>query len=255
MPGFEQMMNSLAFNQRAGKNCAKDWRRFAWFETLDIDSAWKIEKFFFWHPALPKSLGRSFRKYQQERGKVVFFDRTFRPQDKLVFPAPNWSPLSGSLRFGPRGNALGKIAVPGRNLDDRSNSFSLRDAQGLQAIARPAVKQIILASPEFARCDPVEVFFLCAIIIRSVERRKEPHRMPAQGSDFRRRNFVLPIVVGDRFAQKFGPDTMRETFQKHRCRVPSRQCGRKWNKANFSVSRVLGAQCAVARWGLEFRPT
>ena len=51
------------------------------------------------------------------------------------------------------------------------------------------------------------------------------------------------------------PDTMRAMFQKHQCRVPSRQCGRKWNKANFSVSGVLGAQCAVARWGLGFRPT
>ncbi len=54
---------------------------------------------------------------------------------------------------------------------------------------------------------------------------------------------------------KIRPDTMRATFQKHRCRVPSRQCGRKWNKANFSVSGVVGAQCAVGRWGLEFRPT
>jgi len=51
------------------------------------------------------------------------------------------------------------------------------------------------------------------------------------------------------------PDTMRATFQKHRCRVPSRRCGRIWNKADFSVNVVLGAQCAVARWGLGFRPT
>src|SRR5436305_15257502 len=136
MPGFEQMMNSLAFNQCAGKNCAKDWRRFAWFETLDIDSAWKIEKFFFRHPLLAKSLGRSFRKDQQERGEVVFFDGTFRPQDKLVFQAPNWSTLSGSLRFGTRGKELGKIAEPGRNLYDRSNFYPMRDAQRLPAIAR-----------------------------------------------------------------------------------------------------------------------
>src|SRR5438874_10818952 len=126
MPGFEQMMNSLAFNQRAGKNCAKDWRTYAWFETLDVDSAWKIEKFFFWHPALAKSLGRSFRKYQQERGKVVFFDGTFRPQDKLVFPAPNWSPLSGSLRFGPTGDALAELPGPGRRPDGRSNALRFR---------------------------------------------------------------------------------------------------------------------------------
>src|SRR6059058_880959 len=227
------MMNSLAFNQRAGKNCAKDWRRCAWFETLDIDSAWKIEKFFFRHPALAKSLGRSFRKHQQQRGKVVFFDGTFRPQDKVVFPAPNWSPLSGSLRFGPRGNALGKIAMPGRNLYDRSNPFPLRDAQGLQAIARPAVKQIILASPEFARCDPVEVFFLCAIIIGSVERRKEPHRMPAQGSDFRRRNFALPIVIGNRSSQKSAPIGCEQRFKSIGIESPAADAGENGIKQTF----------------------
>jgi hypothetical protein len=48
---------------------------------------------------------------------------------------------------------------------------------------------------------------------------------------------------------------MRATFQKHRYRVPSRRCGRKWNKANVSVRGVLGGQCAVVRWGLEFRAT
>src|SRR6266566_1626529 len=34
MPRFEQMMNSFAFDQGAGKDCAKDWRTDAWFETL-----------------------------------------------------------------------------------------------------------------------------------------------------------------------------------------------------------------------------
>src|SRR5438105_8766852 len=213
MPGFEQMMDSLSFNQRAGKNCAKDWRTYAWFETLDVNSAWKIEKFFFRHPALAKSLGRSFREHQQERGKVVFFDGTPRAQDEFIFPAPHRSPFSGFPWFGPRGDALGKIAVPGRNFYDRRNSFSPRDAQGFQAIARPAVKQVILARPELARCDPVEVFFLRAIIIGSVERRKEPDRMPAQGPDFRRRNFVLPIVVGDRFAQKSAPIRCAQCFK------------------------------------------
>src|SRR2546430_10765786 len=136
MPGFEQMMNSFAFDQGAGKNCAKDWRTCAWFETLDINSAWKIEKFFFCHSALAKSLGRSFRKYDQQGGKVVFFDGTFRTQDELVFPAPKWSAFSGSPWFGPRGSALGKIPVPGRNLYDRRHSFRPRDASGFQAIAR-----------------------------------------------------------------------------------------------------------------------
>src|SRR5438034_9681777 len=158
------MMNSFAFDQGAGKNCAKDWRMCAWFETLDIDSAWKIEKFFFCHPALAKSLGRSFRKDEQQGGKVIFFDGTFRTQDKLVFPAPNGSTFPRSSRFGPRGYALGKVPMPGRNLQNRRNSFPLRDAQRFQAIACPAMKQIVLARPELAACDPIEGFFFRAII-------------------------------------------------------------------------------------------
>src|SRR5207244_11743633 len=100
MPRFEQMMNSFAFDQGAGKNCAKDWRTCAWFETVDIDSAWKIEKFFFCHPALAKSLGRSFRKDEKQGGKVIFFDGKFRTQDKLIFPAPIGSAFNSSSRFG-----------------------------------------------------------------------------------------------------------------------------------------------------------
>ena len=236
------------------KNCAKDWRTFAWFETLDINSAWKIEKFSFRHPALAKSLGRSFRKHQQQRGKVVFFDGTFRPQDKLVFPAPNWSPLSGSLRFGPRGNALGKIAVPGRNLYDRRNSFPLRDAQGLQAIARPAVKQIILARPELRAMRSSRGIFLRAIIIRSVERRKRAAPDASARIGFSTPEFRFADCRRRSPCPEIRPDTMRATFQKHRCRVPSRRCGRKWNKANFSVSVVLGAQCAVGAVGFRVSP-
>src|SRR5437763_14998422 len=75
------------------------------------------------------------------------------------------------------------------------------------------MKQIVLARPELARCDPIEVFFLRAIIIRSIERREQPYRMPAQGLDFRRRNFVLPIVVGNRLTQKSAPIRCAQRFK------------------------------------------
>src|SRR5947199_10772456 len=126
------MMNSFAYGQGAGKNCAQDWRTCACFETLDIDSAWKLEKFFFCHPALAKSLGRSFRKDEQPGGKVIFFDGTFRTQDKLVFPAPNGSTLSGSSRFAPRGYALGTVPMPGRNPQNRRTSLPVRDAKSFE---------------------------------------------------------------------------------------------------------------------------
>ena len=93
MPGFEQMMNSFAFDQRAGKNRAKKRRTRAWLIALDIDPARKIKKSFFCHPALAKSVGGFFRKHQQESGEIVLFNRTFRTQQKLIFPAAERSAL------------------------------------------------------------------------------------------------------------------------------------------------------------------
>src|SRR5215470_12599628 len=202
MPGFEQMMNSFAFDQRAGKNCAKKGRTRAWLKALDVDSPWKVKKLFFCDAALAKGVSGFFRKHEQESGQIVLFNRTFGTQHELIFPAAQPRALFGRARLSPWGNALGKIPVPGWNFYDRRNSHTLRNAQGFQAIARPAVKQVVTPRCELARCDPIQVLFLGAVIIRSIQRREQPHRVPAQRSDFRRWNFVLPVAVSDRFAQE-----------------------------------------------------
>ena len=202
MPGFEKMMNSFAFDQRAGKNRAKERRTRAWFEAFDVDSPRQIRKFLLRDAALAKSVAGFFRKHEQESGQIVLFNRTSRTQHELIFPATEGSTLFGGARLSPRSDALGKIPVPGRDFYDRWNSHALRNTQGFQAIARPTVKQIVTPGRELARCDPIQILFLGAIIIRSIQRREQPHRVPAQRLDFRRWNFVLSIVVGDRFAQE-----------------------------------------------------
>src|SRR6478735_4611138 len=140
MPRFEQMMNSFAFDQRAGKNRPKKRRTRAWLEALDVDPARKVKKFFLCDAALAKSVGGFFREHEQESGEIVLFNRTFGTQHELIFPAAERSALFGGARLSPRGGALGKIPVRCGNLYDRRNFHALRNAEGFQAIARPAVK-------------------------------------------------------------------------------------------------------------------
>ena len=92
--------------------------------------------------------------------------------------------------------------MPGRDFDYRRNLHPACDAQRFQAIARPTVNQVVAARSQVARCDPVEIPFLCAIVIRPFERREQAHRMPAQGLYERARNFPLPIIIGDRLAKE-----------------------------------------------------
>src|SRR5438105_1701227 len=119
MPGFEQMMNSLSFDQRARKNGAKEWRTRPWCEALDIDPAREIEKLFLGDAARAKSVGSFFRKHEQESGEIILFQRTFGAQHEIILPAADGSSLPGASRLGPRSDTLGKITVPGRNFYDR----------------------------------------------------------------------------------------------------------------------------------------
>src|SRR3954447_15885767 len=129
MPGLEQMMNAFPLDKRAGKNCAKDWRSQARLKPLDIHAARKVEELFFSNSAFAKSVGRFFREYEQKGGKIVFFDGTFRAQNKFVFPATKWSPLSGFWWVGAGSYTLGKIPVPCRNLHNGGNPHPLGNVQ------------------------------------------------------------------------------------------------------------------------------
>src|SRR5436305_5800011 len=179
MPGLEEITNAFAFDQRAGENRAEKRRTRAWLETLDIDPTRKVKKLFLWGAAFAKSVGGFFRKHEQERGQIVFFDRPFGPKHEVIFPTTQRSALFGGAWLSPRGDALGKIPMPGRNFYNRSNSHTLRNAQRFQAIPRPAVKQIETSGRELTGCDPIEVFFLGAVIIRSIQRGEQSHWVPA----------------------------------------------------------------------------
>src|SRR6187200_3081280 len=112
MPGFEEIMNPFAFDQRAGKNRAKKGRTCARPEALDVDPTRKVKKSFLCDAALAKSVGGFFRKHEQQSGQIVFLDRTFGTQHKLIFPATQRGALFGWAWFSSRGDALGKIPVP-----------------------------------------------------------------------------------------------------------------------------------------------
>lgn len=64
------------------------------------------------------------------------------------------------------------------------------------------MKKIVTTGLELTRRDPIEVFFLCSIIGTSVEKREKSDRMPSERLNIARRNFLLPIVISDRFAEK-----------------------------------------------------
>src|SRR5882762_6750476 len=104
--------------------------------------------------------------------------------------------------------------MPSRNFDERRNLFLFRDSQRFQTIARPAVKEIVAAPLEMTRCDPIEILFLSAIIVRATDERDQPDWMPAQRLDQARRDFFLAIVVSDRFAKKFPPIGRAQRFER-----------------------------------------
>src|SRR5438067_13144546 len=99
MPGVEQMMNSFAFDQRAGKNRAKEQRPRAWLEAFDVDPARKVKKFFLADAARAKSVGGFIRKHDQDSGQSVLLNRTFGTQRQLILPAADWSALRGGVRL------------------------------------------------------------------------------------------------------------------------------------------------------------
>ena len=86
MPRFQQMMNSFALDERAGKNCAKFRRARARLEALDINAARQIEKFFFGKILRPERFRRLFREHDHEIRELVFLKKTFPLQEKARLP-------------------------------------------------------------------------------------------------------------------------------------------------------------------------
>ena len=87
-PRFEQMVDSLALDQRTRENRPKNWRLLPpvrlgpWFETIDIDAARQVEQFFIRKIRRAKRLSRFFGKNNNQRRQIVFFEKSFRLQQE-----------------------------------------------------------------------------------------------------------------------------------------------------------------------------
>src|SRR4051794_10537456 len=103
--------------------------------------------------------------------------------------------------------------MPGRDFDNGWDSALVRFAQGKQTVTRPAVEQIVAPRSEVTRRDPVEIFLFRAVIIGAVEKREEPHWVPAKRINLARRNLGLPIIIRDRLAEKSAAMGCAERFE------------------------------------------
>src|SRR2546423_7183879 len=125
MPGFKQVMDPFAFDERSGKNRAKNRGTRSWLEPLDVDPAGEIIKLLFRKTLDTKSVGRFLGENEKHVRQVVLFDEPFPRLEEVLFP------VSRGIRGRRRGSFahLPPIAMPGWNLDDGRNPKLLGDAQ------------------------------------------------------------------------------------------------------------------------------
>src|SRR5262249_11329422 len=181
VPCFEHMLNSLSFDQCAGKHSAKFLRARAWLEALHIYSARQIKQLFLRKPTDAKCLCGLVGQDQERINERVFSHKPLRLEQQPIFPPLNsrkiacrcW--LVRLVDF-----LLAAVAMPGRDFYDGGDAALFRHLQRAQAIARPAVKKIITPRREMPRSDPVEIFLLRPVIVRTIKKRNQAHRMPAQ---------------------------------------------------------------------------
>src|SRR4051794_14034295 len=148
------MMDSLALDERAGKNRSENGWTDARLEPLDVHAAREIKQLLFRKTLDAKGVGGFLGKNEQHAGKVVLFQEALPRLEQAFFPtlidrgstcrtiSPNFSP----------------VAMPGRNFHDGRNTDLVRYPQGLQAVARPAVEKVVPSRREMPGCDPIKVF-------------------------------------------------------------------------------------------------
>src|SRR6187399_3070856 len=86
MPGLEQMVNALAFDQRARKNRAKlRWTR-ARFEALDVYSARQIIELRLGETLHPEGVSSFLGKNDEQIGQFVLFQETFAFEEEIFLP-------------------------------------------------------------------------------------------------------------------------------------------------------------------------
>ena len=82
MPGFEQVMDALALDERAGKDGAEKRRALARPEAVDVHAARQIEELLFRESLDAKRLGRLLREHDEQIGELVFLDVTLARQQQ-----------------------------------------------------------------------------------------------------------------------------------------------------------------------------
>src|ERR1700682_1014625 len=240
MPGLEQMMNAFAFDQSAGKNDAKLGRSLARFESIDIDTARQVEQLRFREIPDTKRFRGFLRKDDDEIGQLIFFDETLAIEQQSRFPRCRVAYLVGA-HFPGRA-----VAMPGRDLNKRRNLLSLCDTQRLQTIARPTMKKIVTPGFQLSRRDPIEVFLFCPVVIRPIEKRDQPHRMPPQRMDISSRNFTLPIGVGNGFSEKTLGIGGAESFK--RIGIESVPANSRKNRVEQALRQPATSDLVGRRW-------
>src|SRR5882724_10817703 len=125
MPGFEQMMDSFAFDERSGKDRAENWRARSRLEPLDVHPAGQIIKFVFREALDAESVGRFLGQNEKHVRQIVLFDEPFACLKEVLLP------VSRRIRRGRRRSVadLPPIAMPGWDLDNRRNPEFPGDAQ------------------------------------------------------------------------------------------------------------------------------
>jgi hypothetical protein len=83
------------------------------------------------------------------------------------------------------------------------------------------MEEIVATAVEMTRRYPIQIFLFGSIIIRAIQKREQPHRVPAQRLNEARWNFVLPIVVSDGFAKKIFSIRRAQSFKRIRVQARS----------------------------------
>ena len=201
MPCFHQMVNPFAPNQGTGENRAKLCRPFSGNEPINIHAAGQIKQFVFGEALHSKCVGCHLREHDQQVSQFVLFDKTLALQQQAGFP---FLPPR-RVRLGFRwllGFYFQTIAMPGGDLHNRRDIQLFGHPKRSQTIARPTVKQVVAARSQMPRHDPVQILLFRSVILWPLHKRDEPHRMPAQRMNESCWNFLLAVVISDRFAEE-----------------------------------------------------
>src|SRR5215471_6481456 len=119
MPRFEQVLNSLSFDQCASKDRAKFFWTRAWLEALHVHSAREIKELFLWKTAHAKRVGSFVGQHQQKISELVFPHKPLALEQQPVSPPLNRRHIPcRSCPIGLVDFLLAAVAMPGRDLND-----------------------------------------------------------------------------------------------------------------------------------------